>query len=85
MMQALRKDDLLQSLADLETGDPWDDAELWSVYSYVRGQRSSNYLTSIVFALYLSQLMTCAGYIKFNRQANLAKLFAQIDTLLIVL
>lgn len=37
--EALRKDDLFQSLADLETGDPWDDAELWSVYSYVRGSK----------------------------------------------
>ena len=54
MMQALRKDDLLQSLADLETGDPWDDAELWSVYSYVRGSKKLQLPDEYRFLLFTS-------------------------------
>ena len=27
---------VIQLLAEMETGDTWNDAELWTIYSYVR-------------------------------------------------
>ena len=31
--------DLFQALLDMPTGDPWDDAEMWAVYAYVRASK----------------------------------------------
>ena len=31
---------ILNSILSMETGDPWDDAELWSVYRYIRGSKN---------------------------------------------
>ena len=33
------KDSIIELLAALPTGDPWDDGELWFVYQYVRGSK----------------------------------------------
>lgn len=30
---------LLEILKAMPTGDPWDDAELWAVYEYIRGSK----------------------------------------------
>ena len=35
-----RKDyDLFQALLDMPTGDHWDDAEMWTVFAYVRASK----------------------------------------------
>ena len=31
---------ILDSILSMETGDPWDDAELYSVYRYIRGSKN---------------------------------------------
>lgn len=31
--------DIIQHLLELPTGDPWDDAELWTIFRYVRGSK----------------------------------------------
>lgn len=30
---------ILELLAEMPTGDCWDDAELWPIYEYVRGSK----------------------------------------------
>jgi hypothetical protein len=30
---------IINKLAALPIGDPWNDAEMWTVYSYVRGSK----------------------------------------------